>query len=215
MPGAGPEGVDPRVFHDIYEGEAPWDLGEPQREVVRLLEADAFRSPVLDVGCGTGENAMLLALARFEVTAIDLVPAAVETAREEAAARAIDVDWRWGDALHLADALPGRRFRTVLDSGVFHVFGDRDRARYVDQLRRVTEPAGLVHVIVFRDDEPGDDGPRRVSRAELEAAFSDGWQPLGIDATHYGLRGRGPGARAWRGTWRREGHAARHEVDWG
>ncbi len=202
MPGS--EGVDPQVFHAIYEGKAPWDIDEPQPEVVRLLEGHHFHGRILDVGCGTGENAILLAMSGHPVTAIDFVPAAIEAARKEAAMRHVDVDWRIGDALQLQGLVEGT-YDTVLDSGVFHVFGDADRARYAQQLAAVTAPAGLLHVIVFSDQEGGDDGPRRVTRAELEATFTDGWELVDIQEARYGIRTRNDGARAWRGTWRRAG----------
>ena len=66
-------------------------------------------------------------------------------------------------------------FETVIDSGVFHVFDDDDRARYVASLASVLEPGGCLYLICFSDLQPGDFGPRRVSQDELRAAFSAGW----------------------------------------
>lgn len=200
----GAEGVDPKVFHQIYDGTAPWDIGQPQPEVVRLMEAHQFHGRVLDVGCGTGENAILIAMSGHPVTAVDFVPAAIDVARQKSEERHVDVDWHVADALQLTDATDGL-YDTVLDSGVFHVFGDDDRRRYVDQLTQVTAPAGLLHIIVFSDAEGGGDGPRRVRREELIAAFGDGWELVDLVETRYGISSRDAGARAWRGTWRRAG----------
>ncbi len=199
----GSEGVDPSVFHEIYDGTAPWDVGVPQPEVQVLLDEELIHGRVLDVGCGTGQNAMLLAAAGHDVTAIDMVPRAVEQARGASAARDLHVHWAVGNALSLHEAVKGQ-FDTVLDSGVFHVFGDLDRAAYIQQLKAVTVPGGLLHIVVFSDKEGGDDGPRRISRKELVHAFQDGWVMQEIRATRYAIRSRPEGAKAWRGTWRRK-----------
>lgn len=201
----GSEGVDPQEFHAIYQGTAPWDTGEPQAEVLALIAAGAFVGPVLDVGCGTGANAVALARLGIPVVAIDLVPEAVALAKNRADAAGVAVEWLVGNVLDLPERVRGRRFQTLLDSGVFHVFGDDDRRTYVRALHAVAAPGARLDVIVFSDKEGGEGGPRRVTRSELEAAFLDGWEPMEIVETRYQLRTRPEGARAWRATFRRSG----------
>ncbi len=64
----------------------------------------------------------------------------------------------------------------MIDSGLFHVFGDDDRRRYVQGLARVVEPGGRLFLMCFSDEQPGTEGPRRVSKKELHDAFADGWE---------------------------------------
>jgi len=77
------------------------------------------------------------------------------------------------DALALKE-LP-ENFDSVIDSGLFHVFSDEDRQHYVQGLWSVLKPGGRLFLLCFSDAEPGDQGPRRVSRKEIEEAFTDGW----------------------------------------
>jgi hypothetical protein len=63
----------------------------------------------------------------------------------------------------------------VIDCGLFHCLSDDGRRRYVRGLARVVEPGGRLFLMCFSDEEPGDEGPRRVSRRELDDAFADGW----------------------------------------
>jgi cyclopropane fatty-acyl-phospholipid synthase-like methyltransferase len=77
------------------------------------------------------------------------------------------------DALTLTDL--DRQFDAAIDSGPFHVFLDEDRARYVAGLAHLTGPGGRLFVLCFSDEEPGTQGPRRVSERELRGAFADGW----------------------------------------
>ncbi len=77
------------------------------------------------------------------------------------------------DAVTLADW--GERFDNVIDCGLFHVFSDDDRKRYVAGLAAVLRPGGRLFLLCFSDAEPGTQGPRRVSEAELRSAFAGGW----------------------------------------
>jgi SAM-dependent methyltransferase len=72
-------------------------------------------------------------------------------------------------------SLPPNGFDTILDSGLFHVFDDVDRARYVTVLAEAIRPGGRCYLACFSDKQPGDWGPRRVTRQELFGTFSEGW----------------------------------------
>jgi len=176
-------------------GTPPWDAGGPRAAVVRLCEQEAFAGPVLDAGCGLGEDALEIASRGIEVVGVDVAPTAIAQAREKAAERGIAVTFAVGDALRL-DRL-GRTFRTVLDCGLFHTFGDEDRAAYVESLAAVTEPGGVLHLLCASDAATGELGPsRRVSRDELPAAFASGWNVVSIEPEH--LETTFGGLPAWR-----------------
>ena len=64
------------------------------------------------------------------------------------------------DALTLSKLDP--QFDGVIDSGLFHVFSDEERARYVAGLAHVTKLGGRLFLLCFSDEEPGTQGPRRV-----------------------------------------------------
>jgi SAM-dependent methyltransferase len=174
---------------------APWDIGRPQPVWIEI--AGELVSPVLDSGCGTGEHALMFAEQGLEVLGIDISPRAIEMAKEKAARRGLDAEFAVGDVLEL-DRL-GRRFATVIDSAVFHVFGDVDRARYVESLASVLDPGGLLYLLVFSEHTPGEEGPRRVTQGELRLAFANGWDVRQIEPALIEVRedyGLDP-ARAW------------------
>ena len=95
--------------------------------------------------------------------------------------------------------------RQVIDSGLFHVFDDADRARYVTSLASVLPSGGTCYLMCFSDRQPGTMGPRRVSQEELRAAFSDGWAVASIVAEAFEVNpGLGtPTVQAWLATIRR------------
>ena len=169
----------PEDFELLYEGTPPWETGRPQPALLALAEAGAIRGRVLDVGCGTGEHALLAASLGLEATGIDLVAAAIDRAREKAAQRGLEVRFLVGNVLDLADL--GQQFDTVLDSGLFHVLQDDDRSMFVAGLREVVRPGGRYFLLCFSDRQPGVFGPRRVSQDEIRAAFAGGWRVDSIE----------------------------------
>jgi SAM-dependent methyltransferase len=78
-------------------------------------------------------------------------------------------------------------FDTVIDSGLFHVFDDEDRARYVTSLATVLRPGGNCHLMCFSNRQPGDWGRRRVRQDELVAAFAEGWIVTDIAADTFAI----------------------------
>lgn len=136
-PGARTE-RSPGGFDAMYAGAPPWDIGRPQPAFLELAEAGGLEGRVLDVGCGTGEHALMAAARGLDATGIDAAPSAIAIAQTKAGERGLSARFLVWDALDLGSL--EERFDTVLDSGLFHVFGDDDRARFVASLAAVTAP---------------------------------------------------------------------------
>jgi SAM-dependent methyltransferase len=158
---------------------------EAERQALALMDHPNI-ARVLDAGCGTGEHALFLAARGLRVVGLDFVDEAIRRARRKAAERGLKVEFLVKDATALGDL--GERFATAIDCGLFHCFSDDDRRRYVAGLAHVLQPGGRLFLMTFSDEEPGTDGPRRVSRQELYDAFADGWevesvQPCRIEIT--------------------------------
>jgi SAM-dependent methyltransferase len=190
----------PSSWDDAYSWDRPpaWDIGHPQPVYVRLADQGLLAGRMLDSGCGTGEHTLLAASRGADATGIDLSARAIEQARAKAADRGLAARFETGDVLRLDDL--GQTFDTVIDSGVFHIFDDEARVRYVTSLASVLRPGGRCYLICFSDRQPGDAGPRRVSEDELRTAFSAGWTVASIEPETFEIN---PGvfdfstARAW------------------
>jgi SAM-dependent methyltransferase len=193
-----PDSPDHRGFDEMYAGVPPWDIGRAQPEVVRIADAGGFSGAVIDVGCGTGENALELSGRGLPVLGIDASPRAVQIARAKALERDLPAEFLVADALSLGSL--DRRFDTALDCGVFHVFEDRERPVYVASLATALKPGGVLHLLCFSDRQPGAMGPRRVTQQELQDAFVDGWEIVEIVATTFVTNIPGGDAQAWRAT---------------
>jgi cyclopropane fatty-acyl-phospholipid synthase-like methyltransferase len=133
----------------------------------------------------------------LEATGIDVVPRAIDLAQRKAHDRGLEARFLVWDALELPDL--GEQFHTVLDSGLFHVFDDEDRGRFVVSLRAVMPAGARYYMLCFSDRQPGTWGPRRVSQSEIREAFgSPDWRIDAIDAATMETNMDAIGVRAWR-----------------
>jgi SAM-dependent methyltransferase len=184
------------------DGPAPWDISRPQSAIVRLAAEGGIAGPVLDAGCGTGENAIHVASLGLRVLGVDVAETALAKAREKAADRGIEVEFAAADAFELERL--GRTFATVLDCGLFHTFDGTERPGYVASLASVTERDGTLYVLCFSDRGP-ETGPHPVSQEELRAAFNagSGWNVVAIEPDRVQTRYHDDGAPAWFSTIKR------------
>jgi cyclopropane fatty-acyl-phospholipid synthase-like methyltransferase len=192
-----PTGTSPYLgFDAAYRGlAAPWDLGRPQPALLALARSGVLAGPVLDVGCGTGEHALMAAELGLQATGIDASPTAISIAERKAAERGFGVRFSVADALDLA-AL-GRTFGTVIDSGLFHGFGEPDRARYAKGLHAILVPGGHFVLLAFSDRESGMGSSLGLSEAEIRAAFADGWTIEAIEPARIETNIAGRSIKAW------------------
>ena len=182
-------------FDAMYVGTPPWDIGRPQPAFAALAEAGAWQGKVLDAGCGTGEHTLLAAERGLDATGVDLAAAAIAAADAKARHRGLTARFLVWDALELAEL--DEQFDTVLDSGLFHVFDDERRARYVEALGAVVRRGGRYLMCCFSDRQPGDWGPRRVRQDEIRAAFGAGWEVESIEAAQFETNLDPSVAQAW------------------
>lgn len=202
---------DRSSFENLYAGQPRWEIGRPQQAILDV--ADRITGSLLDAGCGTGENALFFANRGQKVTGIDFLAEPITIAKRKAAERGLTATFLVMDALALKE-LP-EVFDSAIDSGLFHVFSDEDRRRYVEGLASVLKPDGRLFLLCFSDAEPGDQGPRRVSRKEIEEAFAEGWVIESVEPSRYEVRPdpndssfQDGGPKAWSVVVRREAAGA-------
>jgi SAM-dependent methyltransferase len=150
-------------------GDTPWETGQRSSELERVLTEAAIRPcRALEPGCGTGVNAVWLARQGFDVTAFDLSPRAVESARRRADEAGVRVNFLAADALSPPPELAGP-FDFFFDRGCYHVVRREDVTAYLNTLRRLTRPGTLGLVLTGNAREPHEPGPPVVSEEQIRA----------------------------------------------
>jgi SAM-dependent methyltransferase len=152
-------------------GLLPWETGRPSAELACALTDWAVRPcPMIELGCGTGANAVWLAARGFEVTAVDLSRLAITRAIRRAARAGVRVVFRTGDLRGWLGL--GGPFDFFFDGGCYHAVRLEDPDGYFSTLNHVLRPGALGLVLLGNDREPEDDaGPPGVGEAAIRCEF--------------------------------------------
>ncbi len=135
--------------------DPPWDTGiSPPELMAFIAEHDPRRA--LDLGCGTGTNAVTLAQHGWQVTGVDYVPQAIHAARRKAKKAGVGelTEFRVDDVLEVD--LEAESFDLILDIGCFHSFAAQDVERYGEMVRRSAAPRGFLLLYTHLKKDPMD-----------------------------------------------------------
>ena len=155
-------------------GITPWEREQPPTPVVELSERYPTPGRALDIGCGTGRDAVYLAERGWSVTGVDSVAQPLERARERAARAGVEVRWVKGDVTRLQTLGIGDGYQLLIDRGCFHGLGDEERERCVRGVSVLAAPGARLALFAFQPRRLGL-GPRGVTGEEITRRFGDGW----------------------------------------
>lgn len=155
---------------DYGGGPLPWDTGLPDPDLVGTLDR-LPKGRALDIGCGTGTNAVYLAGRGYDVVGVDFAPRALERARRRAADAGVSVAFHVVD--FLVDPVPGGPFDLVFDRGCLHVFDEpSERDRFAERVATLLAAGGQWLCLAgSTEGPPRDRGPPRRSARELVEAI--------------------------------------------
>jgi len=164
----------------------PWDSGRPSSELIRVVRAGKLPGrTLLELGCGTGTNAVELARLGYAVTAIDLVESAVALGREKSLRAGVHVDFRVGD---LTRTDLGGPYDCLFDLGVYHGIRDRDLPGFLSAILRVSRPGARWLSLAGNAREITPDGPPVVTEEEFRRELSPAFRILEVNEFRFDLR---------------------------
>ncbi len=178
-------------------GDLPWDTNRHDDNLEKIVAQHSIEPcAVLELGCGTGTNALWLAERGFCVTALDMSPVAIDMARERASHGGSSVEFLTADVL--VDEIPGAPFAFVFDRGCLHSFGEpAERVAFAEAVSGALSDGGLwLSLIGSADGPPREVGPPRESAREIVAVVEPLFEIISIRATHFDSDQPDP-PRAW------------------
>jgi SAM-dependent methyltransferase len=176
---------EPMRWNERYEkGDLPWETGRHDAGLSDVIaEFSVKPCKALEIGCGTGNNAIWLAQQGFSVTATDLSDKAIQMAREKGTAHGQTIDFLSADIL--ADPVPGVPFEFAFDRGCFHSFDSLDeRTSFAGAISTSLSEGGMWLSLVGSTDGPDrKTGPPRLSAKDIASAVEPMFEILCLRST--------------------------------
>lgn len=164
-----------RVLYRV--GFTPWDQNQVPAELSELVEGPSTLVPgrALDVGCGTGTQAVYLAEHGWQVTGVDAVERALAQARRRVEEKGVEVRWVAGDVARLSTLGLDNGFSLVHDRGCFHDLSPAAREGYARGVGELAAPGATLLLLAFAHRERGI-GPSGASEEEIRRRFERDWE---------------------------------------
>ena len=186
-------------YRERYKsGDTPWDVGKPDFNLIEVVTSKPILScKALDIGCGTGDNAIWLARNRFQIMGTDTSDIALEKAKEKASNADVECHFMLVD--FLKNKIDGAPFGFVFDRGCFHSFSSKnDRRRFARNVAAHLEKSGLWLTIAGNADEHREDpGPPQRTAEDIVLAVEPYFEILSLTSSHFESNRLNP-PRAWR-----------------
>jgi 2-polyprenyl-3-methyl-5-hydroxy-6-metoxy-1,4-benzoquinol methylase len=185
-------------FRQAYEqGSTPWDIGKPDFNLIQTVTTTPIAAcKALEIGCGTGDNAIWLAQLNFSVVGVDTSEIAIEKARDKAAN--VNAACKFVALNILKSDVDGAPFGFVFDRGCFHTMDSADqRQSFAKQVQGHLEENGLwLSLIGNADEQRLSEGPPKRTARDIVGAVEPYFEILSLVSSHFEAHLPTP-PRAW------------------
>ncbi len=186
-----------RDWEDHYAtGHMPWDSGMPSSELARVLrEHDVPLGRALELGCGTGTNAIWLAQQGYSVTAVDIAASALKLAQAKGEAAGVAVNWIQADVQNFGEGM--EPFDLVFDRGCYHCCRRVDLGGYLNTLKNVTRPGTRFLCLCGNANEQSESRIPRVTEADVRDELGSLFDIVHLLVMHFEDAGGAQGPLGW------------------
>lgn len=148
-------------------GWSRWDTGVPHPKLIDFLEGHK-PGTAIDLGCGSGTNAIAMAKYGWQVVGIDFIPEAIRSGQTKAEKTGVAVDLRVGDVTKQDDL--NTHFDLAIDIGCYHSLSPELRPIYRKNLKQILAPEG--DFLIYALDRPVEEHPPGITESDIDG-FAD------------------------------------------
>ncbi len=153
-------------------GITPWEHTEPGGPLADLIEGPRALPPgdMLDIGCGTGRDAIYGARHGWAVTGIDAVPRALEHARANARQVGAQVRFLQADITTIGAGELGASYTLLLDGGCLHGLAPAQLRHAAATITGTAKAGATLLMFAFAPGRRGP-APRGINPAQIPGLF--------------------------------------------
>ena len=142
-----------KIYRNMHHKEIPWNIEEPPKALVELVESEKKPCKTIDLGCGAGNYAIYLASKGFDVTGVDISPTAIKIAKGNAKKKVVKCVFLVADVLGDLDEIK-ETFDFAYDWELLHHIFPEKRKKYVENVHRILNPRGKYLSVCFSEKDP-------------------------------------------------------------
>jgi len=178
------------IYRNMPLEEIPWNIETPPEALVELIKSGKVQPcKAVDLGCGAGNYAIYLASIGFDVTGIDISPAAIKIAKEQAEKKGVERNFLIAHVLGEFEELT-ETFDFAYDWELLHhIFPDR-RKKYIENVYRLLASGGKYFSVCFSEKDPqfGGSGKYRETRLGTTLYFSSEDELRDLFEPYFGIK---------------------------
>ena len=188
------------LFNERYKtGDTPWELNAPDKNLIHFIQHNKLGPfKALDIGCGTGSNAIWLAKQGFNVTGSDFSSLAIEEAKTKTLKSGLNINFFVTD--FLKDHVGAADFEFLFDRGCFHSFDlEEDRKRFANNAHAHLIKNGIWLSFIGNADEirkKGEHGPPQRKASDIVNAVEPFFEILSLVSGFFDSKRENP-SRNW------------------
>ncbi len=185
-------------WHERYiTNHADWDSGREDSNLTEIVNKIPIKPcKVLEVGCGTGSNAIWLARKKFIVTGVDITDLAIQRAKEKTSK--VGVSCKFLAADFMKDKIKGAPFEFIFDRGCFHSFNShKERSKFAENTFSYLKNNGVWLTLVGSKDAPmRNPGPPQRGAKDIISAVEPYFEIISLYSSQFDSNMKNP-PKAW------------------
>jgi len=159
------------IYREMPLDKIPWNIESPPEILQQIVKTGKIKPcKAIELGCGTGNYALYLAMMEFDVMGIDFSETAIEIAKKGLIDKDIMCQFMVCDVLGDFSEFK-ETFDFAYDWELLHHIFPPDRNKYLNNIIQILKPDGIYLSVCFSEDSPQFGGKGKYRKTPLDTVL--------------------------------------------